>query len=74
MALKDDKTLKKLGVQLNYGLVKNPNKNPVVDKAIQELEREILTSDLDGQALNQALLDNCLQKVNANIRHCGLSS
>ena len=35
-ALKNDSTLKEHGISLDYGRLKNPNKNPVIDKGIQE--------------------------------------
>ena len=42
IAVRDDPTLKRLGVTLDIGRVKNINKNPVAEKAIAELEEEIL--------------------------------
>ena len=36
MALRDDSTLKKFCITLDIGRVKNPNKNPVAEKAILE--------------------------------------
>ena len=48
VALREDSILKELGISLDYGRVKNPNKNPVVDKAIQELEKEILIAGLEA--------------------------
>ena len=50
MALRNDETLKLLRLSLEIGRVKNPNKNPVDEKAILELAEELLkqepTSDL----------------------------
>ena len=42
MALRNDETLKPLRLFLEIGRVKNPNNNPVVEKAILELEEELL--------------------------------
>ena len=41
-SLRDDANLKALGIHILLGNEKNPNKNPVADKAIQELEVELL--------------------------------
>ena len=46
MALRNDETLKSLRLSLEIGRVKNPNKNPVVEKAILELEEELLKQEL----------------------------
>jgi hypothetical protein len=54
--------------------VKNPNKNPVIDKGIQELEKEFLTAGLEGQELTHAGIDMCLRRLNSRIRHSGLSA
>ena len=54
VALKDDPSLKEHGITINFGRVKNPNKNPVIDKGIQELEKEFLTAGLEGQELTHA--------------------
>ena len=40
LSLKQDKSLKHTGITLEYGRIKNVNKNSVIDKAIQELELE----------------------------------
>ena len=41
MALRNDKTLKSLRLSLEIDRVKNPNKNPVIEKAILELKEEL---------------------------------
>jgi len=74
VALKDDSSLKEQGITIDYGRVKNPNKNPVIDKGIQELEREFLTAGTEGQELSQAAVDMCLRRLNSRIRHSGLSA
>ena len=70
----NDSQLTKFGIVLDIGRVKNPNKNPVVDKAIQELEREFLTADFDNKELNMANLETCLRRLNSKIRHNGMSA
>ena len=37
--------LKSFGIVLDLGRVKNPNKNPVAERAVQEVEAEILKQD-----------------------------
>ena len=74
VALREDSILKELGIGLDYGRVKNPNKNPVIDKAIQELEKEILIAGLEGNKVTTSSLDTCLRQLNSKIRHCGLSA
>ena len=53
IALKDDQTLKLKGIELEYGRVKNLNKNSVADKAIQELELEIFKKTSRGSKCSQ---------------------
>ena len=53
MALRNDETLKSLRLSLEIGRVKNPNKNPVVEKAILELEEELLKQEPTGGPVSQ---------------------
>ena len=41
VVLTDDKILKSIGINLEFGNIKNKNRNSPIDKAIQELEGEI---------------------------------
>ena len=51
-ALVADKLLAKQGIVLVLGRVKNTNKNPVAEKAVRELEEELLRHDpYEGQYL-----------------------
>ena len=45
-ALMNDETLIHHRIPIEVGCIKNPNKNPVAEKAIQELEEEILRQDV----------------------------
>ena len=74
VALKDDILLKEQGIALDYGRVKNPNKNPVIDKGIQELEKEFLKAELEGKSLTSAMIDTSIRRLNSRIRHNGLSA
>ena len=51
-ALKDDLTLSNLNIFLDFGRRHNKNKNPVVDKCIQELIGELLRINPEGGQTN----------------------
>ena len=74
MALRNDKTLKSLGLSLEIGGVKNPNKNPVVEKAILELEEELLKQDPTGGPVSELGLVIAVARLNSRIRYSGLSA
>ena len=48
--------LKHLNISLDFGRIKNSNKNPVVEKCVRELGTEILHFNLDGGPINNTLL------------------
>jgi hypothetical protein len=54
--------------------VKNVNKNPVEEKAIQELEDEIIRIEPDGSSLSKVQLAIAVAKLNCGIRREGLSA
>ena len=74
IALKDDHTFKLKGIELEYGRVKNLNKNSVADKAIQELELEILKIDPSGSAITPTQLQEAVNVLNTRIRNRSLSA
>ena len=49
--LKDDAILQSHNIKLDFGRVKNPNKNSIADKCIQELELELLKTTPEGGSL-----------------------
>ena len=73
-ALESDLNLKSFGISLDFGRTKNANKNPVAEKANQELEVEILKLDSSGKAISAATLTKAVCVLNTRIRHTGLSS
>ena len=73
-SLLKDHSLKKHGIQLQPGRVKNRNKHAVVEKAIQELEIEIKKQHPEGGPLTSDDLATATSTLNARIRDCGLSS
>ena len=72
--LKNDKTLHFHGIFLDYGRTKNPNKNPVAERANQELELEIIKIDPSGKPITAATLTRAVDILNTRIRKSGLSS
>ena len=56
LSLNKDKSLKHKGITLEYGRIKNLNKNSVIDKAIQELELELLKVHGSGAAITDVQL------------------
>ena len=72
-ALKDDTILQKRGIALDFGRLKNKNKNPVIDKCIRELEQELLRCESD-KPLTQLTLDTTLLTLNSRIRSQSLSA
>ena len=73
-SLRNDLELKRLGIDIDLGNEKNPNKNPVADKAIQELELEILKLNKTTSTISASLLVQAVCNLNARIRHNGLSA
>ena len=74
MALRNDETLKSLRLSLEIGRVKNPNKNPVAEKAILELEEELLKQESTGGPVSQLSLAIAVARLNSRIRYSGLSA
>ena len=73
-ALKNDLLLTKANISLDFGRVKNINKNPVVDKAIQELITEILKFNTDVGPITPDSLAIVVNHLNSRIRNRGLSA
>ena len=73
-SLKDDALLKRYGITIEYGRVKNKNAVAVADKGIQELEREMLNVDPSGGPLSEVQLQLVVETLNTRIRNRGLSS
>ena len=73
-ALLNDPLLKKHRVTIELGQPKNPNKNPVAERAVQELETELLRQEpLDG-AVSPLTLAVATSALNSRIRSRCLSS
>ena len=70
----DDELLGRHGIQIELGSAKNPNKNPVAEKAVQELEAELLCLNPSGGPTNPVQLAVATALLNTRIRGGGLSS
>ena len=66
--------LNELGISVTIGRTKNPNKNAVVDKAINELEKEIKRIVFEEKPINLSTLSIAVRSLNNKIRFNGLSS
>ena len=74
LALRNDEHLRRLNLVLEIGRVKNKNKNPVAEKAIFELEQEILRYEPGGGTINSLGLKISISRLNSRIRSNGLSA
>ena len=73
-ALVDDPLLKKHRIKIELGQAKNPNKNPVAERAVQELELELLRQEPLGGAISPLTLPVATSALNFCIHSPGLSS
>ena len=72
-ALIDDKLLQQY-ITLDLGHSKNPNNNPVAEKAVQESENELLCQDPLGGRATDLTLAVATATSSSHIRSPGLSS
>ena len=73
-ALVDDPLLKKHRITIELGQAKNPNRNPLAQRAVQELETELLRQEPLGGAVSALTLAVATSTLNSRIRSRGLSS
>ena len=69
-----DDLLKQNHMCIEIGRIKNPNKNPVAEKAVRELEEEILRLDPMGGSTTPLALSLATANLNTRIRSCGISA
>ena len=74
IALQNDDTLRNLRLNIEIGRIKNPNKNPVAEKAIYELENELLRQEPGGGIVSKMQLALAVARLNSRIRYSGLSA
>ena len=73
-ALCDDPLLQKHRISIELGRTKNKNKNPVGEKAVREIEDELLRQDSRGGPVSARDLALATARLNSRIRSRGLSS
>ncbi len=73
-ALRDDPLLQKHHIQLEIGRIKNINHNPVAEKAIQELEAELIRQVSRTEKITPRLLATTTARLNTRIRNNGMSA
>ena len=72
-ALRDDEILLRHGIAIEMGREKNPNKNPVAERAVQEFEIEVAKYH-SAKVLSPVDIMTICTRINHKIRHPGLSS
>ena len=73
-ALATDPILLSHGITSEIGRVKNPNKNPVAERAIEELGLELLNLSPKGGPVSDVTLALATANTNSRIRRDGLSA
>ncbi|KAL9978907.1 hypothetical protein ACROYT_G016491 [Oculina patagonica] len=73
-ALTEDLLLKHHRITIEIGNAKNRNKNPVAERAVQEVENELLRHDPLGGPVSPVTLSVATATLNARIRSRGLSA
>ncbi|KAL2103187.1 hypothetical protein ACEWY4_000055 [Coilia grayii] len=73
-ALATDSLLAQHRISLELGRAKNPNKNPVAEKAVQELGEELLRQQPRGGPISPRLLAVATAYLNSRLRSRGLSA
>ena len=73
-ALHNDKDLLSHGIKLELGHAKNPNKNPVAERAVEELSLELLNISPEGGPISRVTLALATANLNSRIRRDGLSA
>ena len=67
-------SLNHLNVTIEVGRVKNKNKNPVAEKAVRELEEELIKQEPGGRPVSAVGLALATARLNSRLRLPGLSS
>ena len=73
-ALCPDRLLESYNIRIEVGRPKNMDKNPVAEKAIRELEDELLRHDSLGGSITSLTLSVATARLNSRLRSRGLSA
>ena len=74
VSLKNSNALQHLGISVEIGRVKNTNKNPIAERAVLELEEELLRQEPGGGPVTDLSLAIAPARLNSQLRSQGLSS
>ena len=74
VALVNDKVLKKLNIEIVRGDSKNVNKNPVAERAVREIEDEIIKIQPSDREITPSTLAQATMAVNNKIRYTGFTA
>ena len=66
-------SLKHLNVSIEVGRVKNKNKNPVAEKAVRELEEELIRQEPGGSLVSEVCLAIATARLTSRLRFSRLS-
>ena len=72
--LSRDSELQQIGIAIEVGRLKNRNKNPVGEKAVQELEYELKRCKPDGGSITSSELATATATLNKRVRNRGLTA
>ena len=67
-------SLMKSNIDIEVGRILNKNKNPVIDKGIKELHRELLIMNPAGGQISTSQLSNAVATLNSRYRRSGMSA
>ncbi|XP_015778686.1 PREDICTED: uncharacterized protein LOC107356595 [Acropora digitifera] len=73
-SMANNDSLNHLNVTIEVGRVKNKNKNPVAEKAVRELEEELIKQEPGGRPVSSVGLTLATARLNSRLRLPGLSS
>ena len=71
LSFKNDQLQHQKGIALDFGYIKNPKKNVVIDKGVQELEVKLLKADPAGLPVNDSQLQQAVSILNHRIPNWG---
>ena len=74
VALVNNKVLQKLNIEVVPGDSKNVNKNPVAERAVREIEDEILKIQSPDREITSSILAQATMAVNNKIRYTGYTA
>ena len=73
-SMSNNDSLKHLNVTIEVGIFKNKNKNPVAERAVRELEDELIRQEPRGRPVSKVGLAIATARLNSRLRFSGLSS